>query len=434
MSDADTLSILTFVLCLAGSMFFSGSETAITSFGDRRARRAKEEGGREGGLLSWWVDRPVEVLTTILLGNNIVNTVMGATATALAIRHLADTEQASYAVPIAVFVTTALLLVFGEIVPKALGKLYTRKAAIPALRVLKGLGRLAFPFVWVLTNITQLVIRRASTSEENGTSRVTAGELGYLVRLAEREGTIPAEQAELLQQVFRFEEKIVRDIMVPLDRVVGVDLEWDVDKIKRVAHATGHSRLPVYESDLDNIRGILHIKQIVGIELGERSSESSKYELFEGLLRPPFFVSESLLIHDLLRRFKEQRVHLAIVVDDAGDTVGVVTLEDVIEQLVGQIFDESDRAPLFAPLDSGVKYVDGQASLHAVEEDFNVEFEDVDGVDSVGDLLTRLAGQMPIAGSVFVVEGIRFKILAADPTRIIRISVERVELEDDAED
>src|SRR5690554_3859767 len=100
MSDADTLSILTFVLCLAGSMFFSGSETAITSFGDRRARRAKEEGGREGGLLSWWVDRPVEVLTTILLGNNITNTVMGATATALAIRHLEGTEQASYAVPI----------------------------------------------------------------------------------------------------------------------------------------------------------------------------------------------------------------------------------------------------------------------------------------------------------------------------------------------
>lgn len=434
MSDADTLAILTFLLCLAGSMLFSGSETAITSFGDRRARRAKEEGGREGKLLSWWVDRPIEVLTTILLGNNITNTVMGATATALAIRHLEGTARATLAVPIAVVVTTALLLVFGEIVPKALGKLYSRTVTIPALRVLKALGRLALPIVWILTKMTQLVIRRASTSEDNGSARVTSGELGYLVRVAEREGTIPAEQAELLQQVFRFEEKIVRDIMVPLDRVVGVDLEWDVDKIKRVAHATGHSRLPVYEGDLDNIRGILHIKQIVGLELGEPSSESNKYEIFEGLLRPPFFVSESLLVHDLLRRFKEQRVHLAIVVDDAGDTVGVVTLEDVIEQLVGQIFDESDRAPLFAPLDSGVKYVDGQASLHSVEEACNVEFEDIDGVDSVGDLLTRLAGQMPIAGSVFVVEGVRFKVLAADATRIIRVSVERVEVEDDDEE
>jgi putative hemolysin len=434
MSDADKLAILVFLLCLAGSMLFSGSETAITSFGDRRARRAKEEGGREGSLLSWWVDRPVEVLTTILLGNNITNTVMGATATALAIRHLEGTARATWAVPIAVIVTTVLLLVFGEIVPKALGKLYSRKVTIPALRLLKALGRLAYPIVWILTQMTQLVIRRASTSEDNGSARVTSGELDYLVRVAEREGTIPAEQAELLQQVFRFEEKIVRDIMVPLDRVVGVDLEWDVDKIKRVAHATGHSRLPVYEGDLDNIRGILHIKQIVGLELGERSSESNKYEIFEGLLRPPFFVSESLLVHDLLRRFKEQRVHLAIVVDDAGDTVGVVTLEDVIEQLVGQIFDESDRAPLFAPLDSGVKYVDGQASLHAVEEAYHVEFEDIDGVDSVGDLLTRLAGQMPIAGSVFVVDGVRFKVLAADATRIIRVSVERVEVEDDDEE
>lgn len=435
MSDADMLSLLVFLLCLAGSMFFSGSETAITSFGDRRARRAKEEGDREGKVLGWWVDRPVEVLTTILLGNNIVNTLMGATATALALRHLEGTENAQFAVPAAVVVTTGLLLVFGEIVPKALGKLYSRRATVPVLRTLQAVRWLTMPVVWVLTKMTELVIRRAASAEDtSGSSRVTSGELGYLVKVAEREGTIPAEQAELLQQVFRFEQKIVRDIMVPLDRVVGVDLEWEIEKIKRVAHATGHSRLPVYEGDLDNIKGILHIKQIVGLELGERPSESSKYQLFETLLREPFFVSESLLIHDLLRRFKEQRVHLAIVVDDAGDTVGVVTLEDVIEQLVGQIFDESDRAPLFSPLDSGVKYVDGQASLHSVEEHLNVEFEELDGVASVGDLLTRLAGQMPIAGSVFVVEGVRFKVLAADQTRLIRISVERVELEDDEEE
>jgi putative hemolysin len=430
MTDADTLSILVFVLCLAGSMFFSGSETAITSFGDRRARRASEEGGREGRLLGWWVERPVVVLSTILLGNNITNTLMGATATALAIRHLEGTPRSSWAVPLAVVVTTGLLLLFGEIVPKALGKLYTRRVTVPVLTVLKAIERLALPLVWMLSYVTQLVIRRAAT-EDNGSARVTSGELGYLVRVAEREGSIPAEQAELLQQVFRFEQKIVRDIMVPLDRVVGVDVEWDIDKIKRVANATGHSRLPVYEGDLDNIRGILHIKQIVGLELADRPSQSNNYETLRSILRPPIFVSESLLIHDLLRRFKEQRVHLAIVVDDAGDTVGVVTLEDVIEQIVGQIFDESDRAPVFAPLDSGVKYVDGQASLHSVQEALNVEFEEIDGVDSVGDLLTRLAGQMPIAGSVFVVEGVRFKVLAADATRIIRVSVERVEVEDD---
>lgn len=434
MSDADKLSILMFLLCLGGSMFFSSSETAITSYGDRRARRAVEEGGREAKVWSWWIDRPVEVLTTILLGNNVVNTIMGATATALAIRHLENTARASWAVPAAVAVTTVLLLVFGEIVPKALGKLYSRKFAVSALRVLGGVRLITVPFVWALAKVTELVIRRAASSEENGSARVTSGEIGYLVKVAEREGTIPAEQAELLQQVFRFEQKIVRDIMVPLDRVVGVDLEWEIDKIKRVAHATGHSRLPVYEGDLDNIRGILHIKQLVAMELSERATESNKYEMFENLLRPPFFVSESLLIHDLLRRFKEQRVHLAIVVDDAGDTVGVVTLEDVIEQLVGQIFDESDRAPVFAPLDSGVKYVDGQASLQSVEEMVNVEFEDLDGVASVGDLLTRLGGQMPVAGSVFVVEGVRFKVLAADATRIIRISVERVEIEDDDEE
>jgi putative hemolysin len=434
MSDADLLSLIVCLLCLGGSMFFSSSETAITSYGDRRARRAKEEGGREGKLFGWWVDHPVRVLTTILLGNNAVNTLLGATATALAIRHLEYTEWAGWAVPAAVVVTTGVLLVFGEIVPKALGKLFSPKLAIPALTVLHALSRVFLPFVWTLAKITDRVIRRAHDPAHNG-ARVTSGELGYLVKVAEREGTIPAEQAQLLQQVFRFEEKIVRDIMVPLDKVVAVDLTWPIEKIMRVAHATGHSRLPVYESHIDKVRGVLHIKQIVGIEMAvSKSSESSTYRTIESLLRKPFFVSESLLIHDLLRRFKDERAHLAIVVDDAGDTVGVVTLEDVIEQLVGQIFDESDRAPAQAPPDRGVKYLDGQSSLAKVEEALNVEFEEIDGVNSIGDLLTRLAGQMPGAGSVFVWEGVRFKVLAADATRIIRVSVERVEVEDYEDD
>ncbi|MFV8753895.1 hemolysin family protein [Nannocystaceae bacterium ST9] len=434
MDDADLLSLLVSVLCLGCSFFFSGSETAITSFGDRKALRIKEEGGREGKLLGWWLDHPVEVLTTILLGNNVVNTLMGATATALTIRHLENTPYGGWAVPVAVFVTTILVLMFGEIVPKALGKLFSPKLAIPALTVLHGLSRILLPFVWVLTKITDRVIRRAHDPAQNG-ARVTSGELGYLVKVAEREGTIPAEQAQLLQQVFRFEEKIVRDIMVPRDRVVAVDLTWPLEKILQVAHATGHSRLPVYEGHIDKVRGVLHIKQIVGLEMAAvRPSESNTYRTIESLLRKPFFVSESLLIHDLLRRFKDERAHLAIVVDDAGDTVGVVTLEDVIEQLVGLIFDESDRAPVQAPPDRGVNYLDGQSSLAKVEEALNIELEEIDGVSSVGDLLTRLAGQMPVAGSVFVWDGVRFKVLAADATRIIRVSVERVEVEDYEDD
>ncbi len=428
MDDADILALLVTGLCLMCSFFFSGSETAITSFGDRKALRLREEGGRDGKLLGWWLDHPVEVLTTILLGNNIVNTLVGATATALTIRHLEGTAYGGWAVPLAVFVTTVLVLIFGEIVPKALGKLFSPKLAIPALTILWGLSRVMLPFVWVLAKVTDRVIRRAHDPAQNG-ARVTSGELGYLVKVAEREGTIPAEQAQLLQQVFRFEEKIVRDIMVPLDRVVAVDLTWPLDKILRVANSTGHSRLPVYEGHIDKVRGVLHIKQIVGLEV-VKPTESSTYRTIENLLRKPFFISESLLIHDLLRRFKDERAHLAIVVDDAGDTVGVVTLEDVIEQLVGQIFDESDRAPVQAPPDRGVKYLDGQSSLAKVEEAINVDLGEIDGVNSVGDLLTRLAGQMPTAGSVFVWEGVRFKVLAADATRIIRVSVERVEVED----
>lgn len=425
MSDADTLGLLTIFLCLIGSMFFSGSETAITSMGEYQARKMLEEGGRDAKAVATWVRQPVRVLSTILVGNNITNTLMGSVATALAIRHLGGGAWGEYAVPIAVFFTTALLLVFGEIFPKAVGKLYTQKLAIPVLSILDVLGKILLPVTWVLTKLTNLMLSKASASA-NG-QRVTADDLDYLVKVGQREGSIPADQAALLRGIFRFEDKIVRDIMIPQGQVTAIDLDWSVDRVVQVAKDSGHSRMPVYEGDLDSIKGVLHIKQLVGLPSPGR-------EDVVRLMRPPMFVSESLLISDLLQRFKEQRVHLAIVVDDGGHTVGVVSLEDVVEQIVGQIFDESDVVPAQLAEVAGLKYLDGTASLTVVEELFGVEFEDIEGVSSVGDLLTQLAGQIPIAGSVFVYEGVRFKVLAANVRRVIRVSVELVDYEEDDDD
>jgi CBS domain containing-hemolysin-like protein len=298
--------------------------------------------------------------------------------------------------------------------------------SIPALTVLNGLGKIFYPVVWCLSKLTEVVIGRLSRSQPDPGDKVTSDELGYLVKVAEREGTIPADQAALLERVFRFEESIVRDIMVPADRLTAIDIEWDLGEIRRVAKSTGHSRLPVYQGDIDDIQGILHIKQLVGVD-----GNGSDTEALRRVIRSPFFVSESLLIQDLLRQFKEQRVHLAIVVDDGGDTVGVVTLEDVLEQIVGQIFDETDRAPIYSASDvAGLHYFDGQDSLSRAEEALRSEFDEMDGVDSIGDLLTRLAGQVPIAGSIFVVDGVRFRVLSADKKHIRRVSVQRVEIED----
>ncbi|MEM9460259.1 MAG: hemolysin family protein [Myxococcota bacterium] len=423
MSPEDKLGLVTMVLCLLGSMFFSGSETALTSLGPHQARKIQEEGGRAGRIVSTWVDQPVRVLSTILVGNNVTNTLMGSVATALAIRHLAGGRWGEYAVPVAVFITTALLLVFGEILPKAAGRIYAHRFALPVLSVLNVLGRVLAPVTWVLSKLTNLMLRRASNEED--AQKVTADELDYLVKVGQREGSIPADQAELLRGIFRFEDKIVRDIMVPQDKVTAIDLSWDIARVIERAHKSGHSRLPVFEDDLDRIKGVLHIKQLVGLRHPGRAD-------IKRVMRPPMFVSESLLIQDLLQRFREQRVHMAIVVDDGGHTVGVVTLEDVLEQIVGQIFDESDRPPTTGVMEhAGIVYLDGQTSLRRVEEKFGVEYEELEGVDSVGDLLTQLAGQMPTTGSVFVYEGIRFKVLAANDRKVIRVSAEIIEIDSD---
>lgn len=424
MSDADLLALMTMVLCLGGSMFFSSSETALTSLGPHQARKILEDGGRHARTVATWVERPVRVLSTILVGNNVVNTLLGSLTTAMAIRHLSGGRWGEYAVPLAVFVTTTLLLVFGEIGPKAAGRLYAKRIALPMLAVLNVLDRILAPVTWSLSRLTELLLRQAP-QEESG-PKVTADEIDYLVRVGQREGSIPAEQAELLRGIFRFEDKIIRDIMVPRDRVTAIDLEWDIGRVIERAHGSGHSRMPVYEGDVDHIKGVLHIKQLVGLRHPGRAD-------IQRVMRPPLFVSESLLIQDLLQRFREQRVHLAIVVDDGGRTVGVVTLEDVLEQIVGQIFDESDQAPVSAMEHAGIVYLDGQASLTRIEEKFGVELPELEGVDSVGDLLTQLAGQMPSTGSVFVYEGIRYKVLAANDRRVVRVSAEQIELEEDEE-
>jgi CBS domain containing-hemolysin-like protein len=421
-SDADALSALVMLLCLGGSMFFSSSETALTSLGPHQARKILEEGGRHARTVATWVERPVRVLSTILVGNNVVNTLMGSVATALAIRHLGGGRWGEYAVPVAVVFTTALLLVFGEIGPKAVGRVYSKRIALPMLAVLNVIDRILTPVTWSLSRLTELILRRAPRDEAG--PKVTADELDYLVKVGQREGSIPAEQAELLRGIFRFEDKITRDIMVPRDRVTAIDLEWDIARVIERAHGSGHSRMPVIEGDLDHIKGVLHIKQLVGLRHPGRAD-------IQRVMRPPLFVSESLHIGDLLQRFREQRVHLAIVVDDGGRTIGVVTLEDVLEQIVGQIFDESDKAPVGTMEHAGVVFLDGQASLTRIEERFGVELPELEGVDSVGDLLAQLAGQMPTTGSVFVYEGVRYKVLAANDRRVMRVSAELIEIEDE---
>lgn len=429
MNDADTLGVLVILLCLVGSMFFSGSETAITSFGERRARRAVEEGEPGAHVLRLWVKDPVYVLSTILVGNNITNTLMGSVATAIAIRHLGGGEYGEYAVPVAVVLTTGLLLVFGEIMPKALGQARSTRFAVPALVGVNAFGKLAYPVTWVLTKLTNLMLARTVNAEQQAVfRRVTADELDFLVRLGRREGSLRADQADLLQGIFRFQDKVVRDIMVPRDRVTAVDLSDDAGDALAAAQRSGHSRLPAYERDLDNVVGTLHIKVLVGLGPSDR-------DRLRSLLRPTVFVSESMYLQDLLRRFREQRSHLAVVVDDAGHTVGVVTLEDVLEQIVGQIFDESDLAPaggVTAP--PGVYSFDAQASLARVEELFEVDFGELEDISSIGDLLTQLAGRIPSQGSVFVYESVRFVVMQADAKRVERVTVERLHPLSDTED
>ncbi|HEY0135021.1 MAG TPA: DUF21 domain-containing protein, partial [Nannocystis sp.] len=218
-------------------MFFSGSETAITSFDAHRAQRMVEEDGRSGKVMAFWVRDPVRVLSTILVGNNIANTLLGAVITAMAIRHLEGSPWGDYAIGAAVFVATALLLVIGEITPKALGKLFSDRFTVPALWVLKLVSRIIAPILWIVMPLTNRLIRRAAPDANASASlaRVTSDDISYMIKVGHRDGSIAADQAALLSSMVRFEAKIARDIMIPENRVTAVNLAWDVRQVREVA-------------------------------------------------------------------------------------------------------------------------------------------------------------------------------------------------------
>lgn len=419
MSDA-LQQVLSVIGCLAVSSFAAASETALIALGELRARQLADDGH---GLLKLWNRHPERVLATLLITNNLANTLSAALVTSLLTR-----LEYPHVVAVSTGLVTLLILVFGDITPKALAREYAPQFTAVAMPVVVLLYYALYPAVIALSWVPRRIhgfLRRGETAEQKETKQsVTSKEIEYMIDLGVKQGVLDRDRSELLTSVLEFADIVTREVMVPRMKVVAIPVDATKEQVLKVIVESEHSRIPVFQGSIDEVVGVLYVKAFLA-EL-ETGSSAARFDI-RRYMRPPFFVPELMKISRLLREFQKRKNHLAIVVDEFGGTAGVVALEDVVEEIVGEIQDELDveegRVRLLA---DGTIIADASITLRDLEPDLQVDFPDELDADSLGGFLTATAGRVPPVGSVLLWGGLRFTVRAADERRVTRVEIARV--------
>jgi putative hemolysin len=422
------------LLFLLGSAFSSGSETSLTALGDARARQLRDRGGRRARMLGLWIDHPERVLSTILIVNTLVNVGAGALAGSIAIDLVsahADWAEATV-VAIATGLTTLVLLFLGEIVPKTVGKRQPVRTALLVIPFVQLLAGLLWPITAAATRATNALLGPFGGAAARGPT-VTGEEIEYLIEMGSREGVLDEVKEELLNSVLEFADRVVREIMVPRTRMAAIDRDATREELLRLVQENPFSRMPVYEGSVDNVVGILLTRDVIPAV----SAAGGEKVLLAQHLKPAFFVPEQMKISRLLKEMQRRKTHLAIVVDEFGGTSGLVTLEDVVEEIVGEIQDEADAesSPVKA-LGPASWLAEASVPLHDLEPFLNeapagappppeVRFPEEGDFETLGGFVTARAGRVPPVGAVLRWQGLTFVVRAGDDRRVARVEIVR---------
>ncbi|MFH1807702.1 MAG: hemolysin family protein [Pseudomonadota bacterium] len=403
--------------CVVLSAFFSASETALTALSEREARQLIESGKGRYQSLKLWVEFPNRILTTILIGNNIVNILAAALATVIA-----QQLVSSQVVAVATGVMTLIILVFGEITPKTFAKHNYKRFAPVAIVPLRLMYFAVFPVTVALVKLSKVLVRLIGGEVRRSGPFITEEDITYLIGLGHREGVIEKDEEQLLHSVFEFADTSVREIMIPRTEMLAVEVSMDRDELHRLVAEAGHSRIPVYQDTPDNIVGVFYAKDLLKIP-----GQADKPFKLSANMRKTYFVPEVMSIADLLKEFQRRKTHLAVVVDEYGGTAGIVTLEDILEEIVGEIQDEYDvDEAQFKVLPGGKMVADGRISVYDLGEKLGVEFPESDLYETLGGFLTVRAGRLPQTGTRVHWNGYDFVIKEADERRIRRVEIEKL--------
>jgi CBS domain containing-hemolysin-like protein len=376
------LEIFLFILCVLLSAFFSSSEVALISITRAKVRTLDNENRVGSHALLALKESPEHLLITILIGNNIVNIGAAAIATAIALRLFGDVG-----VGIATGVVVIILLVFGEVGPKIYAARASDTFALTVAPVILILSKLFAPIIWILERVSPKLGMGKDTVEP----AVTEDEIKEWIDVGKEEGTIEQDEQDMLCSVLEFGDTTAREIMTPRVNVVLMEDTISFEEAIRIFNDTGFSRIPVYHDQIDNITGILNVKDVFSAMVSHRKDSTVREIMYD-----PMFVPETKKIDDLLKELRVHRVQMAIVIDEYSSFVGIITVEDILEELVGDILDEFDKEEDgVQELAPGVHVVDGQMWVEEINETLVLALPTDESYETIGGLVIDRLGHLP---------------------------------------
>ncbi len=404
---------ITLVVLLILSGVFSGSETALVALSMGRVESLVKEGRISSAALYRLKKDPSQMLTTILIGNNLVNIAASALATVIATR-----EFGSAGPGIAVGLLTFFILVFGEITPKSLATRYPERISLFIAMPLLVFMRLIYPLVWMFSKFTTWVYHLTGGKEE---PTVTESELISMLGYGVQEGEIEHGEKEIIERVFSFNDLTVRDVMTPMRDVFSLDGRQTVAEVLPVVIHKPFSRIPLINKETNHFYKLLHLRDLL-----KASANECGDELIESIAHEPLYVPQYLAIDDLFAKFRRRSRIFAIVVDEFGDERGIVTLEDLMEELFGEIYDESDITPKAAErISENELVIEGSAELRIIESLFEIDLPGKP-TDTVGLWVLSHTEKIPKIDEIFIIDNLEVKIFHATSRSIEQVSVRRI--------
>ena len=413
MDPSDTYQIIILLILLALSAFFSSNETALMSVNKIRLRSLADEGNKRAAMaLDILENQTPKLLSAILIGNNIVNISASSLATTLAY------SFGGYMVSIVTVILTVLILIFGEITPKNYATINAERLTLRYIPVFKFLMTIMTPVIFIINLFSRGVMRLMRVDPDAASKAMTEEELRTIVDVSHEDGVIESDEKEMIYNVFDLGDATAKDIMVPRVHVTFADVESTYDELIEIFREDKFTRLPVYKDSQNNIVGIINMKDLL---LYDKNEEF----VIDRFLRKPHFTYETKSISDLLVEMKDSTFNIAIVLDEYGDMAGLITLEDILEEIVGEIHDEYDEKEdeLVQKISDREYIIEGSMHLDDVNDHLNTELDSED-YDSLGGFIIEHLDRLPVAGDKVVTDdGIRLVVEKLDKNRIEKVHV-----------
>ena len=414
MGTPDIIMLIVLAILIYLSSFFSSAETALTTVNKIKIRKFAEENNKKAQIVLKLIEQPSKMLSVILIGNNIVNILASSLATVLATKYFHN-----YGAGISTGVMTILVLIFGEVTPKSQATVKAEKIALRSANVIYMLSYILAPISYVINKIASVLLKILGVNTDKPTNLITEKEFRAIVDVSHEEGVIESEERKMITNIVDFGDSVAKDIMVPQIDMCYVDANCTYEELIQAFNKDKFSRLPVYRDSKDDILGIINLKDVFFYD-----KNTDNFNI-EELIRKPLYTFEYKKVSDLFIEMKKDSISFAIVLNEYGSTAGMITMEDIIEEIVGEIRDEYDydEEDLIKAISDKKYIVDGSAKLEDVNETIGLNLHS-DNYDSIAGHLLFLLSHIPLEGEKLTHEGVTYTIKKLDKNRIEKVLIE----------